>query len=75
MHVVDGANEELKGEPGQRLINQCPGFGPDPVALEPDDDVDLRGVFGPQPQGFFPVGGFVGGVPGLCLAGFNLVLC
>lgn len=45
--MVDRANEEFKGETGQRLIDQSPRFGPDPVALETDDDVDLRGVFGP----------------------------
>lgn len=48
------------------------GGGSDPVAFEADDDGDLGGVFGAEAEGFGPVGGFVGGVPGFCLASFDL---
>lgn len=72
VHVVHGADEEFKGEAGERAGDEGLRGGADPVAFEADYDGDLRGVFFAQAEGFGEVGFFVGGVPGLCLPGFDL---
>lgn len=75
VHVVHGADEEFKEEAGERAGDEGLRGGPDPVAFKADYDGDFGGVFFAEPDGFGEVGFFVGGVPGFCLAGFDLEGC
>jgi hypothetical protein len=72
VHVVHGADEEFKGEAGEGAVDEGLRRGTDPVAFEADYDGDLGGVFFAEPESFGEVGFFVGGVPGFCLAIFDL---
>lgn len=70
--MVDGADEEFKGEARQRAGYECLRGRANPIAFEANYDGDLGAVFLSQAEGFGEVGFFVGRVPGFCLAGFDL---
>jgi hypothetical protein len=56
MHVMHGANEEIRPRKAQELAHQARRGRPDPLALEADEDVDAAAVLVAQPQRFFNVG-------------------
>lgn len=46
VHVVDGADEEVEGVGGEEPLDVLLRRGPDPVDLDADEELDLRGVGG-----------------------------
>lgn len=64
--VMHGSDEEFKGKPRQGLLDEGERRRTDPVDLESDQDLDLRGVFVAQPRRLAEECGFVFDQPLFC---------